>query len=106
MLYIVMPSFGEHLLAWRRSRKWTQAALASRAGIPQPNLCDMEADRLDPKLSTLRRLAVALGLPLGDLLEKSPEAPALDRHAIDALVREAVSNHRVVSPMARSLRAI
>jgi transcriptional regulator with XRE-family HTH domain len=101
-----MSSFGENLLSWRRFRKLTQTELAARSGIPQPNLCAMEGDRLDPQLSTLRRLAVALQLSVGDLVEKKAAPPVWDRHRIDALVREAVSKNRLVSPMARALRGV
>jgi len=77
---------------WRRTRALTQADLAQKAGIPQPNVCALEADRLDPKLSTIRRLAVALDVLPGRLLDESPRALTWDRHRIDAFVRQALSN--------------
>ena len=65
----------------------------------------MEADRLDPKLSTLGVWPWPWGCPLA-IARKSPEAPAWGSSTIDALVREAVADKRLVSPMARSLRSV
>lgn len=86
-----MSTFGHHLLAWRRARGLTQKALAREAGLPQPNLCAMECDRQDPTLSTLRRLAAALGIRPGELVDHLPSSPTLDRQAIDRVVRRALS---------------
>ena len=85
-----MILFGENLLAWRRSRKLTQSALAQASRIPQPNISFLEAGHLDPQLSTLRRLSRALHISVGDLLEKRPLQEPWSRHRIDALVRRAM----------------
>jgi predicted transcriptional regulator len=47
----------------------TQAALAKKAGVSLPYIGRLETGHHDPKLSTLRRLAKALGVPVTELLE-------------------------------------
>jgi len=93
MLYIGM-NFSDHLLAWRRFRALTQTALAGAARIPQPNIAALEAGRLEPKLSTLRRLAHALGITPGRLLDERPPQQSWSRHRIDALVRSAAKGKK------------
>lgn len=94
-------------MAWRRARGLTQAQIAQRAAVPQPNLSALEAGRLDPTLSTLRRLAAALDIPAGTLLEKTPPRPAWSRHRIDNLVRQALTPAaRPVGPLASTIRGL
>ena len=69
----------------------TQQGLSAKTGIPQPNLAALEAGRLDPKLSTLRRIAVALELSPGKLVDERPPSSGWNRHRIDALVRSAAT---------------
>ena len=86
----------------------TQTALAQAARIPQPNIAALEAGRLDPQLSTLRRLAAGLGISPGKLLDERPSRGAWSRHRIDALVRRAVGapSKSADDPMARRLRLV
>jgi transcriptional regulator with XRE-family HTH domain len=53
----------------REARGLTQEALARKAGISRPYLARLEMGRHDPHLSRLRKLAKALGVPVGELLE-------------------------------------
>jgi transcriptional regulator with XRE-family HTH domain len=48
----------------RHAAGWSQRELAQRAGVPQPVIARLEAGDNDPKLSTLTKLAHALGLEL------------------------------------------
>jgi predicted transcriptional regulator len=48
----------------RNAARWSQRELAQRAGVPQPVIARLEAGDNDPKLSTLTKLAHALGLEL------------------------------------------
>ena len=98
MLYNGMNTFGEQLLAWRRRRGLTQTELAARAGIPQPNLSALESDRWDPKLSTIRRLAAALQIAPGQLMDQRPRERSWDRHHIDRFVRQSVLDPAKVPP--------
>ena len=53
----------------RKKRGMTQEALARTAGVSLPYIGRLETGRHDPRLSTLRKLAKALGVPLTALLE-------------------------------------
>jgi transcriptional regulator with XRE-family HTH domain len=81
--------FGEQLLAWRRYGGLTQQRLSEATGIPQPNMAALEAGRIEPKLSTIERLAAGLGVTIGTLLDKRPPRAAWSRQDVDTLVRKA-----------------
>lgn len=101
--------FGSNLAGWRRRRGFTQAALAARAGMPQPNLAAMESERRDVTLRTLYRLGEALGLQPGDLLRPPPPPAQLDRHQLDALAEAVLTGRNPADPalgdLARGTRA-
>jgi transcriptional regulator with XRE-family HTH domain len=52
----------------RKQRDWTQPVLAKRSGLSPGYIARLETGRHDPKLSTLVKLAKALGVPVADLL--------------------------------------
>ena len=61
---------GDRVRELREARGLTQEALASRAGLHRVYLAQLEIGRNDnPRLDTLRRLAQALGVSLGELLD-------------------------------------
>jgi transcriptional regulator with XRE-family HTH domain len=62
----------ETLKRWREARGLSQRALAERAGMPYPMVARIELGQTDPRLSTLRRLAEALKLTVGDLVDGTP----------------------------------
>jgi transcriptional regulator with XRE-family HTH domain len=53
----------------REQRGMTQEELAAKAGISRPYLARLETARQDPTLSTLEKLAKALRVKVGRLLE-------------------------------------
>lgn len=53
----------------RTRRKLTQAELARRAGIHQTTVARLETDAHRPSMDTLQRLAKALKVKVGELLE-------------------------------------
>lgn len=55
--------------ALRHERAMTQEALAKKAGISRAYLARMETGRHEPTLTTLRKLAKALGVAVTALLE-------------------------------------
>ena len=55
--------------ALRERRRLTQEQLAERAGVSRTYLARLETARQDPTLSTLEKLAKALGVKVGRLLE-------------------------------------
>lgn len=66
----------------RQDRGLSQAALAEQAGISRRMLISIETDRANVSLSTLDRLAAALGVSLSELV-RAPDAP--DNRRIDSL---------------------
>jgi transcriptional regulator with XRE-family HTH domain len=51
----------------RKLRGWTQAQLAERCGLAQQHVAKLESEDADPQVSTLRKIASALGVELGEL---------------------------------------
>jgi transcriptional regulator with XRE-family HTH domain len=60
--------FGARLTALRDARGWSQASLATKAGMARGYVNRLEAGRQDPSLSTLVALARALSVPLAELV--------------------------------------
>lgn len=57
-------------IAQLRLRKgWSQAKLAKRADTSQPYIARLELNRVDPQLSTVRKIARALGVPAATLMQ-------------------------------------
>ena len=54
---------------WRKKQGMSQALLAQKAGVPQPNLSAMERGEREVSLRTLRALAFSLGIPAGFLAD-------------------------------------
>jgi len=54
----------KRLLAARREQELSQRALAAEVGVGHGHLSQIETGLVDPKLSTVRRLADRLGVPL------------------------------------------
>ncbi len=75
------PAMPEHLLrasldgtlhplaAWRKAVGLTQAELAAKAGVRAASVSDIEGGKIDPRLSTLKALASALGLGVEDIID-------------------------------------
>lgn len=55
------------LAAWRKAAGLSQAALAQKAGIRAATLSDIEGGKIDPRLSTMKALAGALGVDIDDI---------------------------------------
>jgi transcriptional regulator with XRE-family HTH domain len=81
---------GYHVMAWRRRLGLTQAVLANRARFSRPYLSRLEKGKADPALSSVRRLALALEINVGQLIEELPPEQALGRDELDRLARGAL----------------
>jgi transcriptional regulator with XRE-family HTH domain len=75
-------TIGALLRREREGRGWTLADLAERTGIPQPNLSRLERGLADVRLSTVIRVAQALGAEIS-------LAPAGRLRRLDDVVRDA-----------------
>lgn len=60
----ILMNIGQAIQLARSKRRLSQAALAKRAGISVSYLSLLERGRRDPPLSTLRKIAAALAMPL------------------------------------------
>ena len=87
-----MLPFGQAILLWRSHRGLTQAELARRARLPQPNLSAIERGARDVSLRTIRALALALDVEPGVLVDgKSPQGPtSWSRQRLERVARAAV----------------
>jgi transcriptional regulator with XRE-family HTH domain len=65
----VLEALAMKLKELRKERGWNQAVLAKRAHVSPGYIARLETHRHDPKLSTLVKLAKALGVPVTELLE-------------------------------------
>lgn len=64
----IQKIFGAKVREEREKRNITQAELAKKLGIHQPDLCDIEKGRHAVTIVTIERLAAAFSLPPGALL--------------------------------------
>ena len=58
-----------HLRAWRLRRAWSQQDLADAAGVRRATITEVENGKRNPRPSTVRKLAKALGLKPEQLFE-------------------------------------
>lgn len=94
-------SVGEQVRRRRGQRGLSAAELARRAGISKAALSGLESGRGNPTLDTLDALALALGIPLADLITASasdetvlvPGRPAGDAPISQQLLRRIPGAH-------------
>jgi len=53
----------------RLRKGWSQAELARQAETSQPYIARLERGQVDPQISTIKKLARALGVPVAELVE-------------------------------------
>ena len=70
----VMVYVGNHVRESRTLAALTQEELASRAGITATALSRIERNEAEPRPSTLRKLAIALGVEPRELIKGSNDA--------------------------------
>src|SRR5918912_3429710 len=78
---------GERLRAIRRSRRCTLQTVATRSGLSESFLSQVERGRSSASIASLRRIADALGVSIADLFEPDslPKARVLRRDERPAL---------------------
>jgi transcriptional regulator with XRE-family HTH domain len=60
---------GSNLRAARKKLGLTQEQVAERSGVHSTEVSRIEAGKRDPQVSTLRKLAAAVEVPPGELLD-------------------------------------
>jgi transcriptional regulator with XRE-family HTH domain len=100
-----MIPFGQTVLFWRTHRGLTQAELAARACLPQPNLSAIERGSREVSLKTIRSLALALDVDPGVLVDGLPPAPQKNwsRERLERVARAAAQGRSLSDPEERSL---
>jgi transcriptional regulator with XRE-family HTH domain len=83
-------NIGCQIIKWRRCRSLTQEELAKRANLSRVYISRLEKGGVDPALSSLHRLALALGIELGELVDQSPPHESIGRDELDRLARGAL----------------
>lgn len=68
---------GDAIRFARRTREWTQAELATRAGLSSNYVARLERGELGASLWVAHRIANALGTTLDALIAAEPAAPPL-----------------------------
>jgi len=63
---------GENVKTWRHQRGLSQWGLADKSGVGYATIARVELGLVDPRLSTLRRLAEALKVTVGELVDGAP----------------------------------
>lgn len=97
-----MCPLGQTILLWRHHRKLTQLDLAVRTGLSRPNLSAIEQGSRDVTVQTLRRIAEALGVRPGQLVDGEGPEPVYtvntsDRQAMDRIARLAAGQRQRAS---------
>jgi transcriptional regulator with XRE-family HTH domain len=100
-----MLPFGPTVRRWRLERGLSQDELARRAGLPRPNLSNMERGTGDVSLRTLRALALALNVTPGTLADGHPPDPGapLSRAALERIAGAAATRKPVADPGEQAL---
>ena len=75
---VLLREVGQRVAQARRDRGWSQEQLAEAIDIQPTTLSRLETADRAISLSTLGRIAEALGVGLGDLLDVKRELPAVD----------------------------
>lgn len=63
-----MPTIGENIKMARKEAGITQAELAKRTNLSRSYIGDIEKDRYNPSVSTLKAIAAATDQPLGAII--------------------------------------
>jgi len=74
-------TWGRRLAAARKAAKLTQAGAAELLGVSQPRWAELEGERFDPRLSTLKAAAAIVGVDVVALLADKPKAKKRRRKA-------------------------
>jgi transcriptional regulator with XRE-family HTH domain len=87
-----MSSIGQTIYSWRIHRGFTQTDLAERTGVSRPNLSAIEQGSRDLTVQTVRRIAVALRIGAGALVdgitpEMRDKGPNINRYSLDRIAR-------------------
>lgn len=102
-----MIPFGRSVYLWRLERDLTQEGLARKAGLPRPTVSDVERGVMEPSLRTIRRLADALqvrpGLLVDGLCPGQENAVPLGREAMERIAEAVLGRARPAGAFEKAL---
>lgn len=93
-----MLPIGHQIYLRRLEQKLTQEELARSAGIPQPNLCNIEKGKQDITVTTLRRIAGALRAQPGEFfsgITSEEQRGFSSRRSLERIARMIAGGERV-----------
>jgi len=71
MCYHLRMQIGKYLTRIRKSKKLSQYQLSNLSGVPRYTIIRIEKDEVEPRISTLLRIAKALEIELFEIIKKS-----------------------------------
>jgi transcriptional regulator with XRE-family HTH domain len=87
----------------RRRKGWSQKDLAEESGVGQDTISGIESGRHEPRPSTLRKLADALGVEVADFF-REPAVPLAEAPETGPTETEVEEKRRVIPQSAASLK--
>jgi len=100
----VKKEFGRALVKARRSRKWSQTALARRLGMSRERLSKWERGVHTPNLEDVASLSEVLGIPVWELGLGEAPVEALSAVELLELARSFTTIGRLLKPCLDRLR--
>lgn len=82
---------GEKIRLFRKAEGLTQKELGEKIGMSDAQIRNYESGRANPKIDTLKRIAVGLGVPLDNLYSDIAPAEA-NPSAMTAIINKAVTS--------------
>ncbi len=67
----------ENLAAFRKAKGWSQKKLSDQSGVSQTYISELEADKKQPTVLIVQKLACALDVTLLELLNVKSQFPKL-----------------------------
>ena len=103
-------AIGQTIYIWRSYKKMTQEDLAKKSGVSRPNLSAIEQGARDLTVKTLRRIASALGVKPGilvdDVLPEFTLRKTWDRESLDRVARRAIGERTQLSAPEKKIARI
>ncbi len=65
-----LEAIGQGVKRRRLEQNLSQGALAAKAGLTQPYVSELESGRMNPKATTIRCLAAALGIDVAEFFKE------------------------------------
>lgn len=71
-MYFWNMATGTNIKALRKSRGWTQAAVAGKIGVTQQVIASYEADKKKPPIDRVQQLAAVFGVSIDEIIGTKP----------------------------------